>query len=60
VELMNRAMNLAFAKLSGDAHLVNRESQLINAVTINDIRRVAAEILREENSCTLYYQAEKS
>jgi zinc protease len=60
VELMNRAMNLAFAKLSGDANLVNRESQLINAVTPDDILRVAADILREENSNTLYYEAEKA
>lgn len=59
VELMNRAMNLAFAKLSGDANLVNKESQLINEVTVDDIRRVAAEIFREENSSTLYYEAEK-
>jgi zinc protease len=60
VELMNRAMNLAFAKLSGDAHLVNRESQLINDVTVDDIQRVASEILREENSNVLYYEAEKA
>lgn len=60
VELMNRAMNLAFAKLSGDAGLVNRESQLINEVSEEDIRRVAAEIFREENSSTLYYEAEKA
>ncbi|HTF19017.1 MAG TPA: pitrilysin family protein [Chryseolinea sp.] len=60
VELMNRAMNLAFAKLSGDTHLVNRESQLINEVTLEDIKRVASEVLREENSSTLYYEAEKA
>lgn len=60
VELMNRAMNLAFAKLSGDAHLVNRESQLISDVTVADIRRVASQILREENASVLYYEAEKA
>ncbi|MEJ7643391.1 MAG: pitrilysin family protein [Chryseolinea sp.] len=58
VELMNRAMNLAFAKLSGDADLVNQESDLINATTSEDIQRVARAILAEENSSTLYYQAE--
>ena len=60
VEVMNRAMNLAFAKLSGDTNLVNRESQLINAVTPDDIKRVAASILREENASTLYYEAEQA
>lgn len=58
VELMNRAMNLAFAKLSGNAGLVNEESKLINAVTSADIHRVAQHILQEKNSSTLYYKAD--
>lgn len=57
IEVMNRAMNLAFAKLSGDAGMVNRESALIEAITAGDIRRVAGDILREENASTLYYEA---
>jgi zinc protease len=57
VEVMNRAMNLAFAKLSGDANLVNEESHKIEQVTLADIQRVAADILREDNSNTLYYRA---
>lgn len=57
VEVMNRAMNLAFAALSGDADLVNRESDLLQAVTTTDIQRMAREVLREENSSVLYYQA---
>ncbi len=59
VEVMNRAMNLAFAKLSGDASLVNREGDLINAVSLNDIKRVARETLREENSGVMFYKAKK-
>lgn len=58
VELLNRAMNLAFAKLSGDANLVNRESGLMDETTLEDIHRVAHEVLREENSNVMYYQAE--
>ena len=57
VEVMNRAMNLAFATLSGDPDFVNQEAASIQAVTKADIRRVAGEILREENSNVLYYQA---
>lgn len=57
VEVMNRAMNLAFAKLSGDANYVNREAALIESVTADDIRRVAGEVLREENASVLYYHA---
>lgn len=57
VEVMNRAMNLAFAKLSGDTNYVNEEGRMIEAVTGEDIRRVAKEILREENSSVLYYKS---
>jgi zinc protease len=59
IEVMNRAMNLAFAKLSGDANLVNLESQKIAQVNANDIQRVASQIFREENSNVLYYHALK-
>jgi zinc protease len=57
IEVMNRAMNLAFAKLSGDASLVNKEGQKINAVSVEDISRVAKEILKDSNSSVMYYKA---
>jgi zinc protease len=55
VEVINRAMNLAFAGLSGNADLVNREEELINRVTREDVMRVADEILQERNASILYY-----
>ncbi len=57
VEVMNRAMNLAFSALSGDVSLVNKEKEKIDAVTISDIKRVAKSILTEQNSSVLYYKA---
>lgn len=57
VEVMNRAMNLAFAKLSGSADYVNKEGKLIEAVTTDDIQRAARQVLKEENSSVLYYNA---
>lgn len=57
VELMNRATNLAFAALSGDPELVNRESEMIRHVTANDIVRVSRDVMREENSSVLYYRS---
>lgn len=57
VEVMNRAMNLAFASLSGNTDRVNTERELMNNITKEDIHRIAREILRDENSCTLYYRA---
>jgi zinc protease len=60
VEVMNRAMNLAFAKLSGDANLVNQEGEMINNVTTSDIQRVAKEIIQESNSGVMYYKSKTS
>lgn len=57
VEVMNRAMNLAFAALSGDANLINREGDLIESVSAEDIARVGSEIFKEGNSSVLYYHS---
>ena len=59
VEVMNRAMNLAFAALSGDTNFVNQEEEKIRAVTRDDVRRVASNILKDSNSSVLYYRAGK-
>ena len=59
VEVINRAMNLAFGSLSGDPDLVNKERKMIRSVSRDDIKRVAGEILREENSSVMYYRAKK-
>jgi zinc protease len=58
VEVINRAMNLAFAALSGDAELVNQEEDKIQAVTTEDIHRIAKSIFKESNASVMYYQAE--
>ncbi len=57
VEVLNRAMNLAFASLSGDAGLVNREAEIMERISLSDMQRVAGSILREENSSVMYYNA---
>jgi zinc protease len=58
VEVINRAMNLAFAALSGDPDLVNRESKKIEGVSREEIMRAATEILDEKYASVLYYYAE--
>ncbi len=62
VELLNRAMNLAIAAAMGRPNLVNEEPQLINAVTVADVNRLAKEILIEENcsKCSHYNALEDS
>jgi zinc protease len=58
VEVINRAMNLAFASLSGDVNEVNMEQRRIEKVTRGDIKRVAGEILKEDNCSVMYYISE--
>ncbi|MBJ6108920.1 insulinase family protein [Hymenobacter sp. BT523] len=57
IDLLNRALNLAYSKLQGDANLVNEESGRIQAVTVASVRTAAQEVLRPENCSTLYYEA---
>jgi predicted Zn-dependent peptidase len=60
VELLNRAMNLAFAANAGKPDLVNQEADHIQAITSNDIRAMAQQVLRKDNCSTLYYRADAS
>lgn len=56
VELLNRAMNLAFAANAGDPELVNQEAAQIQAVTPDDVQTMARQVLRQDNCSTLYYR----
>ena len=57
IELLNRAMNLAYSKLLGDANLVNLEGAKIQAITTRDLLQQAQNILRPDNCATLFYYA---
>ncbi len=56
MSLLNRANNLAFYELMGDANLLNTEWDRYQAVTINNINMVAKNVFKVENSNTLYYK----
>lgn len=57
VSVLNKAINLAFFELVGDASIINRETVLYQAVTVADIQRVATDIFRRENCSKLIYKA---
>ncbi len=59
MSVLNKAMNLSFSELLGDANLINQEIDYYNAVTKEGIHRVANEIFRNENCSTLYYLAKR-
>lgn len=56
IEVMNRAMNLAYSAWLGDANLVNTEIQKVQAVTKEEVKKTTTSILREENASVLYYK----
>lgn len=57
MNLLDKAMNLAFYELMGDADLINTELEKYKCVTPQHIQRLANQIFTEENSTTLYYLA---
>lgn len=58
MELLNRAMALAFAENIKDASLANEEYEKIEGVNLSGFNQAAQEILQESNCSTLYYDTE--
>ena len=59
MELLNRAMNLAYAEMLGDVSLVNQELAKIRSVGPEDILAAAGKVLRKENASVLRYKSNK-
>ncbi|SDL66773.1 Predicted Zn-dependent peptidase [Daejeonella rubra] len=57
MSLLDKAMNLAYFELLGDANELNSETQKYLDVSSEEIRSQAKHIFRKENSSTLYYLA---
>ena len=60
LSLLNRANNLAFYELLGDASQMNTEFENYNQVTVDDIFEQANEILNPNKCSTMYYLAKKA
>jgi predicted Zn-dependent peptidase len=57
MSLLDKAMNLAYYELLGDAALLNVEINKYLSITAEQIRKVAQETFKKEKSSTLYYLA---
>jgi len=57
MRVLDKAMNLAYYELLGDASQVNNLVQKYASVTVDEITAEANKIFRPENSSTLYYIA---
>lgn len=58
VELLNRAMNLAFAANAGNAEWCNQDADKIRAITADSIQNTAREVFSKDNCSTMYYRSE--
>lgn len=59
INYLNVATNLAWFELTGQAEDIDREVDQYRAVTAEQIKNVAQEAFREENSVVLYYKKEQ-
>jgi predicted Zn-dependent peptidase len=57
--VLNKAMNLAFYELLGNAENINLEVQKYRSVTPLDIQNIAKKVLNESNCSTLYYKSKQ-
>lgn len=57
VELLNRAMSIAFAANHGDASLCNADTQKLAKVTPESLNLMAKKIMQPENCSTLFYNS---
>jgi len=57
VNILHKAQSLAYFELLGDANLANKEGAAYQAITSEDIMRVANDIFIEENCCEVIYEA---
>jgi len=56
--ILNKAINLAYFELIGDANLINTEKEKYLKVTREDIIQLSNDIFTEENCSELYYKAD--
>lgn len=58
LSILNKAINLAYFEMLGDADIINKEIGWYQAITTEDIHRLANSILTEENCSELCYKAQ--
>ncbi len=57
IELLNRAMSLAFSSISGNTKYHNQEKEMIQKVTVRSVMTQCHKLLIEDNCSVLYYKS---
>ena len=60
MSLLDKAMNLAYYELLGDADILNQEAAKYLEVEAEDIKRISSETFDKNSSSTLYYLTEEN
>ncbi|RYG13750.1 MAG: insulinase family protein [Chitinophagaceae bacterium] len=60
MSLLDKAMNLAYYELLGDADILNKEASKYLKVAAEDINRISRETFDKNSSSTLYYLTEEN
>ncbi len=55
INVMNKAMNLAYYELLGDVSIINKEVEIYRRATCADLAQCAREVFTKENSTTILY-----
>ncbi len=59
INVMNKAMNMGFYKMTGDLSLINREVDIYREITQPQIQELSSRLFTRERSNTLIYRAKK-
>ena len=59
MSIINKASNLAYFELLGNANEINHEIAKYTSITSSQIQNLAKKIFTSENCSTLYYNAKK-
>ncbi len=59
VNVLNKAINIAYFEMVGDVELINKQSDLYQQVTVEDIVKVANKIFTRQNCTEFVYMPEK-
>ena len=57
VNVLNKAMNLAYFEMLGDANMINTDIDNYQRVTTKDISETAKQLFRKSNSTTIHYKS---
>ncbi|MEZ5039100.1 MAG: pitrilysin family protein [Saprospiraceae bacterium] len=58
LNVLNKAINIAFFELLGDADIINKEVDYYRAITATELQQIANQMLTKENCSELYYKAQ--